>query len=273
MNNDIPKLIIGTFGIENDKIISDLICTAVKSEIKIGIDTAPSYKNAELIGNSIQSCLDRGWSRNDFFITDKIDIIQMINYKGKIESFVESRLRKLQTDYIDLLLIHWPYDDYFIETWLAFINLFSNGKIKKIGVCNIRERHIKKLITTTNFKPHVVQIERHPLNNFNELINYLKNQNIRIQAYSPFARMHNKITSNENLINISKRHNKELSQIILAWNIQNDIIPVFKTSKSKRIISAIDSININLSKSDIAIIDSINEDYKFYLESLGCPNF
>ena len=135
------------------------------------------------------------------------------------------------------------------------------------------ERHIKKLITTTNFKPHVVQIERHPLNSFNELISYLKNQNISIQAYSPLGRMHNKITRNEKLLNISKLHNKELSQILLAWNIQNDITPVFKTSKSKRIFSAIDSININLSKSEIAIIDSINEDYKFYLESLGCPNF
>jgi diketogulonate reductase-like aldo/keto reductase len=273
MNNDIPKLIIGTFGIENDKIIDDLISAIAISEIKIGIDTAPSYKNAELIGNSLMSCLGRGCSRNDFFITDKIDIIQMMNYKGKIESFVEKRLKKLQTDYIDLLLIHWPYDEYLIDTWLAFINLFSNGKVKNIGVCNVRERHIKKLITTTNFKPHVVQIERHPLNSFNELISYLKNQNISIQAYSPLGRMHNKITRNEKLLNISKLHNKELSQILLAWNIQNDITPVFKTSKSKRIFSAIDSININLSKSEIAIIDSINEDYKFYLESLGCPNF
>lgn len=108
-------------------------------------------------------CTSKEIRRQDLFIQDKIDGWQMEEAKGKISCHVETSIAKLHCNYIDALFIHWPFPEYLPETWQAFSDLKKQGKVRLIGLSNVRERHVKKLMEETGIRPDVVQIERHPL--------------------------------------------------------------------------------------------------------------
>ncbi|MCL4125955.1 UNVERIFIED_CONTAM: hypothetical protein GTU68_054294 [Idotea baltica] len=224
------------------------------------IDTAAFYGNEEAVGKGIKAS---GVLREEIFITTKL-WRECLGYEStKIE--FEKSLKRLDVDYIDLYLIHWPanaknYDNWQkanADSWRAMEELLNEGKIKSVGVSNFFQEHLEALFKTANVIPAVNQIEFHPGYWQQELVTYCKKQNIVVESWSPLAR--GKVFGNEVLEAISKKHNKSVSQICLRWVIQHDVIVIPKSSSSQRIEENINLFDFELSKNDMQLINNLPE--------------
>lgn len=253
LNNgvEMPILGFGTYKISDPKIAEE----SVKEALNIGyrlIDTAQSYMNEEAVGKGIRaSKVDR----KEIFITTKI-WVENVSYDGVMKSFNES-LRKLNLDYIDLLLIHQPYNDVY-GAWKAMQELLEQKKVRAIGVSNFSFDKILDLKIFNKVSPMINQIEINPFYQRKELINSLKQENIVPEAWAPFAEGKNDIFNNEILINIARNHNKSVAQIILRWLIEQDIIVLAKTTNPDRMKENFNIFDFELSneeKLNIAQLD------------------
>lgn len=239
------------------------------------IDTARDYGNEPVVGAVLKNVLkDLNMSRSDVFITTKIGNSQQI--KGNILEQIDQSLRNLQTDYVDLWLMHWPYPDYFRLTWEKMTEVYTNtGKVRAIGVANYRERHFKQLLNSGDVLiPMVNQIEYHPLRTVVDLKGYMQLHNIKLQAYAPLCRLVDPLKNADVLNNLSKRYNKSIGQIILRWHIQQgDVMPIFKSYKPSRFKENIDIFDFELTQEEMSSIFSLNIDYKYHVESCNCPGY
>lgn len=248
----------------------------VTSGLQIGFrafDTARDYGNEDIVGRVMKECLvEQGMKREDIFITTKIGNGQQA--LGNIEEQVELSLRNLQTDYIDLWLMHWPYPGHYVDTWRKMEKVYRSGKVRAIGMANFRIRHFEHLFGEgIEIMPHCVQMELHPMRTADETVAYLRARNIAIQAYSPLCRMIPKIRENDLLRSIADKHGKTVGQVILRWHIQNQTVPVFKSLKPKRFAENFDIFNFSLSDDEMKAVASLDEDYKYHLESASCPGY
>lgn len=236
-------------------------------------DTARDYHNEHIVGRVIQECLkETGVSREEIFITTKIGNGQQA--QGNIAEQMEMSLRNLRTDYVDLWLMHWPYPNYYIDTWHKMEKVYATGKAKAIGMANYRVRHFRHLFEAgVEVNPHCVQFEFHPMRTSDELVAYCREHHIAIQAYSPLCRMIDPIRQSEILNHLAKKYGKTLAQIILRWHYQQGIVPVFKSTKPARIRENFNIFDFALTDEEIKDISSLDEDYKFHLESASCPGF
>lgn len=243
----------------------------VQSAFDVGIpafDTAPSYGTEEMLGKALENVA--GKNRDSFFYSDKIDAIQM--YNGKINDHVEQRLQMMHLGYFDLLLIHWPLPQYVERTWEQMSELKSEGKVKSIGFCNVKVRHLKQY-SALGINPDYVQIERHPLNTCKAEVDYCQNHNIKVMAYSPLGRMLPEIRSSKVLNDIASKYGKNIGQVILRWHLDSDVIPVFGTRKEQRLRENTNIDDFKLTKQEVDAIELMNDNTKIFLESWGCPNF
>lgn len=243
----------------------------VQSAFDVGIpafDTAPSYGTEEMLGKALANVA--GQKRDSFFCSDKIDAKQM--YEGKVKQHVEQRLRMMRLDYFDLQLIHWPLPQYVDRTWKQMSELKSEGKIKSIGICNVRVRHLEQY-ATLGIIPDYVQIERHPLNTCKAEVDYCHNHNIKVMAYSPLGRMLPEIRSSKILSDIASKYGKNIGQVILRWHLDSDVIPVFGTRKEQRLRENTDINDFKLTEQEADSIEMMNNNTKIFLESWGCPKF
>ena len=215
------------------------------------IDTASFYNNEVGIGNGIK---ESGIDRKDIFIVTKLWNDDH-GYDNTIEAFNKS-LNNLQVDYIDLYLIHWP-NKLNAETWRAFEHLYETGKVKAIGVCNFKVEHLEELKKTAKIMPMVNQVEIHPFSTKNNIINYCKDNNIKVVAWSPISR--GRVLSNELMIDLSQKYKKSIVQIVLRWHMQKGVIPIPKSSNENRIKENIDIFDFEISSEDMKAIDSLDE--------------
>ena len=174
--------------------------------LKVGFrafDTARDYGNEPIVGKVLKECLmEQGLKREDIFITTKIGNGQQ--RLGNIEEQIVMSLRNLQTDYIDLWLMHWPYPSYYVETWHKMESIYKTGKVRAIGMANYRVRHFEHLFNEgVEIMPHCVQFELHPMRTANDIVTYCRERNIAIQAYSPLCRMIEPIRNSELLKGIA----------------------------------------------------------------------
>lgn len=260
-----PNMVIGTYKMPSFEVMESVVHCCFENNIA-AFDTAPSYGTESMLGKAIQE----NCNGHNFFCSDKIDAIQM--YEGKIKEHVEGRLQMMSLDSFDLLLIHWPLPQYLERTWQQMQELKDEGKIKKIGICNVRVRHLEKF-AKENIVPDYIQIERHPLNTCDEELAYCKDNHIKVMAYSPLGQMLPKIKTSSVLNELAKKYSKNVGQIILRWHIDSGVIPVFGTTKPKRLKENIDIRDFKLSQDEIASINGMNENLKIFLESWGCPKF
>lgn len=268
----LPKLLLGTFQNNNFTDLFEVVKTSIDCGFS-GFDTAPSYGTEEVLGDVLKRvCYEKKLLRSDFFISDKIDAWQMQESKGNVRKHVISALKKLQTDYIDLYLVHWPVEEYIIDTWECLIKLQEEGVLKNIGICNVRKRHIEAW-NTMGIKPKYIQIERHPLRTCDLEMEYCKEKNIYVISYSPLCRMHPTLCNSNILKEIAAKHKKNIGQIILRWHIDTNAVPVFMTTKTKRVRENMELFDFSLEKEDIDSINKMNQNYKIFLESWGCPGF
>lgn len=254
LNNgvEIPILGFGTFQITDPSEAE----TAVKEAIKAGyrhIDTAQSYMNEEAVGRGIVSS---GVDRKELFITTKI-WVENTSYQGVISSF-ERSLKRLGLDYVDLLLIHQPFNDVY-GAWLAMEELQKEGKIRAIGVSNFAVDKVVDLAEFNEIVPQVNQIEINPFQQQTKNIEALKAEGIMPEAWAPFAEGKNNIFSNPILVNIGEKYNKSVAQVILRWLVEQDIITLAKSVKPERMEENLAIFDFELTMDDRAKITTLNE--------------
>lgn len=253
-------------------VMKDLVSAGLKIGYR-AFDTARDYGNEDVVGRVIKECLaEQGLKREDVFLTTKIGNSQQA--LGNIEEQVDISLKNLQTDYIDLWLMHWPYPDHYVDTWRKMERIYKSGKVRAIGMANFRIRHFEHLFKEgVDVIPHCVQMELHPLRTAEDIVAYLRERNIVVQAYSPLCRMIPKIRENVLLKAIADAHGKTVGQVILRWHIQNQTVPVFKSLRPKRLQENFDIFDFALSDEEMKTVSSLDEDYKYHLESTSCPGY
>ncbi len=255
----IPAVGFGTWQVKD----GDEAYNSVKWALEAGyrhIDTAYVYENEESVGKAIK---DSGIKREDIFVTTKLPS-DVKDYKGALKSFEES-LKALDLNYIDLYLIHapWPWsnvgqncDDGNIEAWQAMINLYNKGLIKAIGVSNFSIDNIKNITEATGFKPMVNQIRYFIGNTQKELTKYCQDNDILIEAYSPFAT--GELLANSKLEEIAKKYNTTIPKICLRFCIQNNTLPLPKSVHKERIYDNLD-FDFEISESDMNYLNSLDK--------------
>lgn len=247
------------------------VCRAAITSGITTFDTAPSYCTEEVLSRAVAQCAKEvGFSREEYEIQTKIDPIQM--YEGNVEEHFKDKLNQMKLDYVDTLLIHWPVANYLHSTWESMKRLKKSGLTRRIGICNLRTRHLSGLIDN-GIMPDVVQIERHPLNTFEAEMRFCQEHHIPVQAYSPLCKMHKRIKDDSRLKTISSKYQRDIGQIILRWHIDTGDIPIFTSKRPERVSLYSHVDDFLLTQEEIAIISSLNCNHKLYLESLICPGF
>jgi len=253
LNNgvEIPILGFGVFQITDPAECQKSVVEAIQAGY-VHIDTAASYMNEEAVGWGIKQS---GVAREKLFITTKL-WIQSKGYEGTLKAF-EMSLNRLQLDYLDLYLIHQPYGDVYGE-WQAMEELYTQGKIRAIGVSNFQPDRIMDLIIHNQITPAVNQIEVNPFQQQIETQKFLRDNRVEIEAWAPFAEGKNNIFQNEILLTIATKHNKSVAQVILRWVIQRGIIALTKSTRKERILENFNVFDFELSAEDMAAITTID---------------
>lgn len=246
----IPSIGFGTYKLGDNHKTKDLIRYALETGYR-QIDAASFYGNEIGVGEGIKAS---NIKRNEIFLATKL-WNDNHGYENTMKAFNES-LEKLQVDYIDLYLIHWP-NKLNNETWKAFEELYKKGKVRAIGVYNFKIEHLEDLRKSAEIMPMVNQIELHPLSSKNDMLSYCNKNNIQLVAWSPIMR--GKLLSNEIMIELSKKHKKTIAEVILRWHIQRGVIPIPKSSNKERIKENFDIFDFKLSNEDMNYINSLNE--------------
>lgn len=253
LNNGIKMTIFefGTFKVEDGQQTID----SVKYALQLGyrhIDTAAVYGNEEGVGRAIK---ESGIPREEIFLTTKVWNSDQ-GYDSTLAAF-EMSLQKLQTDYVDLYLIHWP-KELNKETWRAMEKLYKEGRIRAIGVSNFKEHHLDELLSIAEVIPVVNQVEYHPRMMQTSLSKYCQKHNIHLEAWGPL--MQGKVFDIDLLQDIAKKYNKTVAQIVLRWDIQNGVITIPKSIHPDRIKSNANIFNFELSEEDMNLINSLNKE-------------
>lgn len=261
LNNGVkmPLLGFGVFQITDENVCEESVLKALKTGYRM-IDTAACYGNERAVGNAIKKS---GISREKVFITSKV-WIQDAGYDATKKSF-EKTLKNLQTDYLDLYLIHMPYGNYH-GSWEAMEELYQEGKIKAIGVCNFLSDRLVDLILSHSVVPAVNQIELHPFCQQKELCAIMGKYNIQPMAWAPFAEGQNHIFENPKLAKIGEKYGKTPAQVILRWMRQSKIIAIPKSVHEERISQNYDIDDFELSMQDMMNIEQMDTEKSLILD-------
>ncbi|GJF87454.1 aldo/keto reductase [Staphylococcus argenteus] len=262
MENDVQILNNGypmpSVGLGVYKISDEDMTTVVNAAIEAGyraFDTAYFYGNESSLGNALKNS---GVPREDLFLTTKL----WNDYQGydKTFEFFNKSIENLQTDYLDLFLIHWSCeeDGLFVETYKAMEELYEQGKIKAIGVCNFKQHHLEKLMSETHVVPMVNQIEVHPYFNQQDVQDFCDRYDIKVTAWMPLMRNRG-LLDDPVIIKLAEKYEKTPAQIVLRWHLAHNRIIIPKSQTPKRIRENIDLFDFNLELTEVAEIDALNK--------------
>lgn len=251
-----PNLAFGTFKVnEGDDV--QIILDAIEAGYR-HFDTAAFYNTEEALGKAIKKS---GIPREEFFVTTKVWKTCM-GYEGAEKSFEES-LEKLDMDYVDLLLIHWPRPDaesdwkkLDIETWKAFEEIYKEERAKAIGVSNFLNHHMQNILDNCEVVPMVNQIEFHPGYIQKDVVDFDKEHGIVVEAWSPLGR--ERVFKDKLLNKLAEKYGKSVAQICLAFALQMDVVPLPKSSSVERMKQNMD-IDFELEKEDFEKILNMEE--------------
>lgn len=249
LNNgvEMPLLGFGVYQIKDEMECEQAVYEAIMTGYRL-IDTAASYLNEEAVGRAIKRS---GVPREDLFITTKI-WVEHTGYEKTKKAFFDS-LERLQLDYLDLYLIHQPFGDVY-GSWRAMEELYKEGKIRAIGVSNFHPDRLVDLIVHNEITPAVNQVETHPFCQQIESHQLMKENNVQIQSWGPFAEGKNNMFQNEILVYIAQKHNKSVAQVILRWLTQRGVVAIPKSVHKERMAENFNIFDFRLSQEDLEAI-------------------
>ncbi len=253
----IPIIGFGTWRTPDGEVAVSSVTEAIKQGYR-HIDTAAIYGNEVSVGKAIK---EAGIPREELFITSKLWNSEH-GYESTLNAFEET-MKKLGLEYLDLYLIHWPvpkihredWKEATLATWKAFEKLYKEGKIKAIGVSNFKVHHLENLINNAEIKPMVDQIEFHPSNLQEDIVNFCRDNNILVEAWSPLAS--GEVFKVPELKTIAEGYNKSVAQLVIRWVMQKGILPLPKSITPERIKSNGAVFDFEISHKDMERIDSI----------------
>ena len=254
----VPKLGFGVFQISREETVQ-----AVMDAVQVGyrhFDTAQSYMNELELGIGLK---ESGVKREDLFVTSKI-WISNYGYEKTKES-VYTSLEKLHTDYLDLMLLHQPFGDWF-GSYRALVDLYNEGVLRAIGVSNFYPDRITEAALFTDMAPHVNQGEVNPFNQQWFAQDNMKELGVQMEAWAPFAEGKNGLFTNPVLEQIAKKHNRSVGQVVLRWLTQRDIIVLAKSVRKERMEENLNSFDFNLDADDMAAIKGIDTNTSMFFD-------
>ena len=253
LNNGLkmPILGFGVFQVAEGQDTEEAVLAAINVGYRL-IDTAQVYGNEEAVGRAIKRS---GVPREELFITTKL-WISSSGYEEAKKAFQVS-LEKLGLDYIDLYLIHQPFNDIY-GSWRAMTELYKEGKIKSIGVSNFYPDRLVDFILNNEIVPAVNQVETHPFNQQIEENEIMKEYGVQIESWGPFAEGKNEIFKNEVISEIGNKYNKSVAQVILRWLTQRDIVVIPKSVRPERMKENFDVFDFELNTQDMIRITELD---------------
>ena len=260
LNNGVkmPILGFGVFQIDDMKECEEAVYNALKAGYRL-IDTAAAYGNEEAVGRAIKRS---GIPREEIFVTTKLWVSDANYEKAKLA--FETSLKKLDLEYIDLYLIHQPFNDVY-GAWRAMTELYKEEKIKAIGVSNFYPDRLVDFILNNEIVPAVNQVETHPFNQQVKANEIMKEYGVQIESWGPFAEGKNGIFTNEILSEIGKKYNKSVAQVILRWLIQRDVVVIPKSVRKERIEENFNVFDFELNSEDMEKISELDKKESLFL--------
>ena len=253
MNNgaDIPQFGLGVYLTKSGKECVNAVTWALEAGYR-HIDTARIYGNEKEVGEAVRNS---GIKREDIFITTKLWNDDH-GYESALKAFDKS-LKTLNTDYIDLYLIHWPVKGKRKESWKALEKIYESGYCKSIGVSNYMILHLEELFSYANTIPVINQVEFSPYNYQKDLLDFCNKNKIILEAYSPLTRMQK--LDDPKVLPIAKKHNKTVAQVLIRWAIEHEIVVIPKSARKERIIENANVFDFELDASDMEILNDLDE--------------
>ena len=252
LNNGIkmPLLGFGTF-LMSGKDCEDAVCSAIKAGYTM-IDTAEAYGNEKEVGNGIKAS---GINRKNLFITTKVNFTSYENTRNTVLSSLEN----LNTDYLDLVLLHWPFGNYY-KAWRDLETLYKEGKIRAIGISNFTPDRMIDLIHFNNVTPAINQIETNLYCQRQEENSWLNKYNVQHMAYAPLRQgQRNEMFAQEEIINIANKYNKTPAQILLRFLTQQNIVVIPRSIHEERIKENINIFDFNLTEEELSTIKGLDQ--------------
>ncbi len=246
-----PQLGYGVYQVDKEECER-----CVLDALKVGyrhIDTAQSYFNEEEVGNAIAKS---GVPREQIFLTTKV-WVEHYGYDETRKSVLES-MRKLKTNYIDLVLLHQPFADYY-GAWRALEDLYAEGVIKAIGVSNFYPDRLVDICSFARIKPMVNQVETHPHNQQIEAHEWMKKYGVQHEAWAPFGEGRGGMFEEPLLVEIGKKYGKTSAQVILRWDMQRNVVAIPKSTHIERMEQNFDIFDFELSEEDMAKIATLDK--------------
>jgi len=256
----IPILGLGVWQISAGKVCEGAVSAALEAGYR-HIDTAAIYENEESVGNAIKKS---SIPREEIFITTKL----WNDDHGNVEKAFNESLKKLQLDYVDLYLMHFPVPKR-NSSWKILEKIYKSGKAKAIGVSNFTIRHLKELLENSDVIPAVNQVEFHPYLYQKELLDFCNEKGIKVEAYSPLT--HGKKLNDRRLLEIAKKYNKSAAQVLIRWCLQHRLIAIPKSSKKERIMENSSVFDFEISKQDMKKLDGFNENLRTCWDPTDAP--
>lgn len=250
-----PWLGFGVFKVKDGEEVVEAVKTAIQAGYR-SIDTAKAYNNETGVAQGIR---ESGVAREDLFITTKVWNSDQ-GYESTLAAF-EASMKRLELEYLDLYLIHWPVKGKYKDTWRALEKLHREGRIRAIGVSNFQIHHLEDLMTDATIKPAVNQVELHPLLIQSELRDYCSKHQIQIEAWSPLGQ--GNLLEHPLLQDIAAKYGKSPAQVILRWDLQNGIVTIPKSVTAMRIRENADLYDFELTSDEIEQINGLNENKRF----------
>lgn len=257
---EMPILGLGVYDFWDLNQCEETVLKAIQHGYRL-IDTAEMYRNEEAVGNAI---LKSGIDRKEMFITTKVWFTDdYYHYYEKVINTVNESLKKLQTDYIDLVLLHSSFSDYY-SGWRALEDLYNQGKIRAIGVSNFPVDKLMDLTFTAKISPMINQIEMHPLYQRWEIQEWSDKFNIVTESWASLARANKTVFNDPTLLAIAKEHNKTVAQVILRWLIQRGVVVIPKSVHEDRLIENFDVFDFELTEANMSDIAKLDQNWPLF---------
>ncbi len=233
---------------ECERCVMDALAVGYRS-----IDTAQGYFNEEEVGNAIKKS---GIPREDIFLTTKV-WVEHYGYEQAKKSVFES-MRKLRTDYLDLVLLHQPFSDYY-GAYRALEDLYNEGKLRAIGVSNFYPDRLVDMALFNRVKPMVNQVETHPFHQQTEAKKWMERYGVQIEAWAPFGEGRGGLFENPVLAKIAEKHKKTTAQVMLRWHIQRGVVVIPKSTHKERMEENLNIFDFALDQTDMNRISELDQ--------------